>query len=216
MKKYIAEYLGTFLLVATVIGSGIMAENLISLKDYESVVLLCNTIATGAILYVIIKMFGDISGAHFNPAVSFVFLIKDELSWKEFCFYIVAQLLGGLLGVFLIHYIFEQPSIIQVSEKARLGWPLFVSEILATWGLICTILFVRDNDSKSVAISVALFITAGYWFTSSTSFANPAVSLARVFTNTFTGISPNSLAPFVYAQFLGCLFGLFTYKYLKN
>ena len=202
--KYISEGIGTFLLVAVVVGSGIMAENLSA--GNMAVALLGNTIATGAILFVIIKMFGVISGAHFNPAVSLVFYIRGELSLKDFFNYILTQIIFGILAVFAIHYIFEI-NLFQISINVRGEFPLLISEIIATCGLVLTILMIRKNDESSVAIGVALFITAGYWFTSSTSFANPAVTIARMFTDTFTGISPISFPYFIMGQLLGCLLG---------
>ncbi len=211
--KYLAEAVGTFLLVAVVVGSGIMAENLSN--GNIAVALLGNTIATGAILFVIIKMFGPISGAHFNPAVSFVFYIRKEIDIKTLVFYIITQIISGLIAVVLIHYIFEI-NLFQISENIRGEFPLLVSEILATCGLVITILLIRKNDEHSVAIAVALFITAGYWFTSSTSFANPAVTIARVFTNTFTGIAPESLLYFLCGQILGCVLGNVLYNMFDN
>ena len=202
--KYISEGIGTFLLVAVVVGSGIMAENLSA--GNMAVALLGNTIATGAILFVIIKMFGVISGAHFNPAVSLVFYIRGELSLKDFFNYILTQIIFGILAVFAIHYIFEI-NLFQISTNVRGEFPLLISEIIATCGLVLTILLIRKNDESSVAIGVALFITAGYWFTSSTSFANPTVTIARMFTDTFTGISPISFPYFIMGQLLGCLLG---------
>ena len=202
--KYIAESIGTFLLVSVVVGSGIMAENLAA--GNNAVALLGNTIATGAILYVIIKMFGSISGAHFNPAVSLVFYLRKELQAKDFYYYIFFQIISGLLAVFAIHYIFEL-ELLQISNNVRGKIPLLVSEIIATCGLVLTILFIRKNDESSVAMGVALFITAGYWFTSSTSFANPAVTVARMFTNTFTGIAPSSFIYFLLGQIIGSLLG---------
>ena len=203
--KYLVEGIGTFFLVAVVVGSGIMAENLAN--GNNAVALLGNTIATGAILYVIIKMFGSISGAHFNPAVSFVFLLKEEIDLKDFLYYVIVQIASGIIAVFTIHYIFET-TIFQISENVRGEFPLLVSEVIATCGLIMTILFIREKDEGSVAMGVALFITAGYWFTSSTSFANPAVTIARVFTNTFTGISPQSIIYFISGQIIGSFIGL--------
>ena len=203
--KYVAEGIGTFLLVAVVVGSGIMAENLAN--GNNAVALLGNTIATGAILFVIIKMFGSISGAHFNPAVSLIFFLKKELDLKDLFYYVFVQILCGILAVFIIHYIFEI-EIFQISSNIRGEFPLLISEIIATCGLILTILFISKNDSNSVAIGVALFITAGYWFTSSTSFANPAVTIARVFTDTFTGISPSSVIYFISGQMIGAVAGL--------
>ena len=207
--KYLAESIGTFFLVAVVVGSGIMAENLAN--GNNAVALLGNTIATGAILYVLIKMFGSISGAHFNPAVSIVFFLREEINFKDLCYYITLQIISGILAVFLIHYIFEI-NLFQISTNIRGEMPLLVSEILATCGLLLTILFIRKNDEQSVAIGVALFITAGYWFTSSTSFANPAVTIARTFTNTFTGISPVSLGYFISGQLIGCILANIIFK----
>ena len=204
MIKYIAESIGTFLLVAVVVGSGIMAENLSQGND--AIALLGNTIATGAILFVIIKMFVSISGAHFNPIVSMVFLIREEINLKEFINYVIIQIISGISAVFIIHFIFNQ-QLYQISTNIRGEWPLLVSEIIATCGLILTILFIRKSDEKSIAIGVALFITAGYWFTSSTSFANPAVTLARLFTNTFTGIAPISVLYFISGQIIGAFLG---------
>ena len=202
--KYTAELLGTFFLVAVVVGSGIMAENISG--GNMGVALLGNTIPTGAILYVLIKMFGPISGAHFNPVVSFIFFLRTELGWLDLIKFILLQILGGIIAVFLVHYIFEI-SMFQVSTNIRGELPLLVSEIIATCGLILTILFIRKNDESSVAMGVALFISAGYWFTSSTSFANPAVTIARVYTDTFTGIAPVSTAYFLTGQIIGSLIG---------
>ena len=204
MIKYIAESIGTFLLVAVVVGSGIMAENLSQGND--AVALLGNTIATGAILFVIIKMFASISGAHFNPIVSMVFLIRKEIDLKEFINYVIIQIISGVFAVFIIHFIFNQ-QLYQISTNIRGEWPLLVSEIIATCGLILTILFIRKSDEKSIAMGVALFITAGYWFTSSTSFANPAVTIARLFTDTFTGIAPISVLYFISGQIIGAFLG---------
>ena len=185
--KYIAESLGTFFLVAVVVGSGIMAENIS--EGNVGIALLGNTLATGAILFVIIKMFGSISGAHFNPAVSFIFFLRKELCLLDLIKYIIVQIISGLIAVIIIHYIFEI-KILQISTNIRGEWPLLFSEIIATSGLILTI----------------LFITAGYWFTSSTSFANPAVTIARMATDTFTGIAPQSFPYFLFGQLIGCIF----------
>ena len=211
--KYLAESLGTFFLVAVVVGSGIMAENLAN--GNNAVALLGNTLATGAILFVLIKMFGSISGAHFNPAVSLVFYLRKELDIKDFFNYMFFQIISGLLAVLCIHYIF-QIDLFQVSTNVRGEMPLLISEIIATSGLILTILFIRMNDKDSVAIGVALFITAGYWFTSSTSFANPAVTIARLFTDTFTGISPYSFPYFLIGQIIGSVCALSIFKIFEN
>ena len=207
--KYISEFIGSFFLVATVIGSGIMGVNMSAGND--AVALLGNTIATGAILFVLIKMFGSLSGAHFNPAVSMVFFLRKELDFKNLLFYIAYQIFGGILAVITIHYIFEI-DIFQLSTNIRGEIPLLVSEIIATNGLILTILFVRKNDENSIAIAVALFITAGYWFTSSTSFANPMVTISRIFTDTFTGISFKSVPYFLVGQLIGVFISHLIYK----
>ena len=212
--KYLSEFIGTFFLVAVVVGSGIMAENLSN--GNNAVALLANTIATGAILFVIIKMIASISGAHFNPIVSFVFLLRKEIDNRDFILYLFMQFLAGILAVFTIHYIFELEHIFQISTNVRGEVPLLVSEIIATFGLLTTILFIREHDASSVAIGVALFITAGYWFTSSTSFANPAVTIARVFTDTFTGIAPISVKFFLIGQLLGSLLAYFNFKIFSN
>ena len=213
MKNYLAEFIGTYLLVAVVIGSGIMAESLAN--ENIAVALLGNTIATGAILFVIIKMFGPISGAHYNPVVSMVFLIRKELKTNDFIIYIIMQITGGMLAVLSSHYIFEL-EILQVSKNIRGEFPLLISEIIATLGLLLTILFVRKNDEASVAIAVGLFITAGYWFTSSTSFANPAVNIARIFTDTFTGIAPVSVKYFIAGQIIGALLANYIFNLFEK
>ena len=211
--KYLAESIGTFFLVAVVVGSGIMAENLAN--GNNAVALLGNTLATGAILFVLIKMFSSISGAHFNPVVSLVFYLRKELDIKDFFNYMFFQIISGLLAVLCIHYIF-QIDLFQVSTNVRGEIPLLISEILATAGLVLTILFIRMNDKDSVALGVALFITAGYWFTSSTSFANPAVTIARLFTDTFTGISPYSFPYFLIGQIIGSVCALSIFKIFEN
>ena len=211
--KYLAECIGTYFLVSVVIGSGIMAEDLAN--GDMAVALLGNTIATGAILFVIIKMFGSISGAHFNPVVSLVFLLRKELKSNEFIIYVSMQIIGGMLAVLSSHYIFEL-EIIQVSKNIRGEFPLLISEIIATSGLLLTILFIRKYDEKSIALAVGLFITAGYWFTSSTSFANPAVTIARIFTDTFTGIAPVSVKYFISGQIIGALLANYIYNFFKE
>ena len=213
MKNYLAEGIGTFLLVAVVIGSGIMAEALAN--GNIAIALLGNTIATGAILFVIIKMFGQISGAHFNPVVSLVFLLRNELKKNDFIFYVIFQIIGGMIAVLTSHYIFEL-DVLQISQNIRGEFPLLISEIIATSGLVLTILFIRKYDEKSIAIAVGLFITAGYWFTSSTSFANPAVTLARIFTDTFTGIAPISVKYFITGQIIGALLANSIYNFFEK
>ena len=212
MKKYLSEFIGTFLLVSTIIGSGIMAQNLSN--GIQAVALLGNTIATGAILFVVISMFAPISGAHFNPIVSFVFFLKKEINFKTFFNFSLIQIVSGLLAVLSTHFIFEI-NIFQISTNDRGQFPLLISEIIATTGLILTILHLRENGAN-VAIGVALFITAGYWFTSSTSFANPAVTISRIFTNTFTGIAPISAPYFIIGQIFGALLGNSIFNFLKK
>ena len=212
-SSHISEFVGTFFLTAVVIGSGIMAENLS--QGNHAVSLLGNTIATGAILFVLIKSFSSISGAHFNPAVSLVFLIKKEIALLDILKYVFFQFLGALLSVASVHYYFGQ-QIIQISTNNRGGTEMIFSEVIATFGLIITILFVRKNNSKDVASAVALFITAGYWFTSSTSFANPAVTVARIFTDTFTGISPASVFNFIIGQLIGSFLALTFYNRIEK
>ena len=212
LRKYASEFIGTFFLIATVIGSGIMGENLS--RGNVAIALLGNTLATGAILFVIIKSFEDISGAHFNPIVSLVFYLLVEIKFKEFFYYSIIQFSAGLFAVLSIHYMFNL-DFLQTSSNSREGLNMLYSEFIAALGLIMTILFVKQSDKKNVAISVAVFITAGYWCTSSTSFANPAVTLARTFADTFTGISPDSLIYFFFGQVLGAFAGLIIFKLLK-
>ena len=212
-SKYLSELLGTFLLTSSVVGSGIMAENLSN--GNLALTLLANTIATGAILFVIIKMFSQTSGAHFNPVVSFIFFLKRELGKNDFVYYVAIQILSALLAIILTHYLFDL-SLFQISKNHRGELNMFVSEAIATFGLVLTILLVRDNDETSVALSVAFYIMAGYWFTPSTSFANPAVLIGRVFTDTFTGIAPSSFLFFLLGQLLGALFSLLIYAGLNK
>ena len=212
-SKYLSEFLGTFLLTSCVVGSGIMAENLSN--GNLALALLANTIATGAILFVIIKMFSQTSGAHFNPVVSFIFFLKRELGKNDFVYYVAIQILSALLAIILTHYLFDL-SLFQISKNHRGELNMFVSEAIATFGLVLTILLVRDNDETSVALSVAFYIMAGYWFTPSTSFANPAVLIGRVFTDTFTGIAPSSFLFFLLGQLLGALFSLLIYTGLNK
>ncbi len=200
-QKLGAEALGTGLLVTTVVGSGIMAETLS--KDV-GLQLLCNTIPTGAILFVLITIFGPVSGAHFNPAVSGLFVGRREISWRTAALYSVAQIVGGILGAILAHAMFALP-LGQVSEKLRSGPSQALSEAVATFGLGLTIVGGLRFARIQVPGLVALYITAAYWFTSSTSFANPAVTIARAFSNTFAGIAPSSVLPFVVTQSVGMM-----------
>jgi glycerol uptake facilitator-like aquaporin len=199
-RRVAAEGLGAFFLFACVIGSGIMAQNLS--QDNDAVALLANTLATGAILFVLIAMLGPISGAHMNPAVSLVAAARRELSWRDAAAYIAAQFVFGILGAWAAHLMFGLPTL-QLSVKARHGLGQFAGEFVATFGLILVILGTVRYRREWVAPSVALYIIAAYWFTSSTSFANPAITVARSLTNTFAGIAPPDVPLFVVAQLLG-------------
>ena len=206
IRKLLAEFVGTCFLVMIVIGSGIMAQNLSS--DQLSV-LLANTIATGAGLTALIWIFISISGAHFNPAVSLIMLLKKELTFKEFSYFSCFQFAGGFFGAILVNIMFGLDPV-QISENERSGLNIYFSELIATFGLIITILGVRKLSTLAVAPAVGLYISAGYWFTSSTSFANPAVTFARGFSDTFTGIHPDFILPFIIFQISGaCLAMLF-------
>ena len=211
MRAFVCEFLGTFFLVATVVGSGIMAENL-SMGNH-AVSLLANAIATGAILYVLITIFSEISGAHFNPVVSLIMFTMKKLSFFEFLAYISVQIIGGILGTFLAHFMFEI-SIIQLSTNVRTGYSLYFSEVIAAFGLLLTILLGTKQKSGSVATLVAFYITAAYWFTSSTSFANPAVTIARTLTDTFSGIQYGDTIPFIMAQIIGGFLAYLLFNYL--
>ena len=210
-QKLICEFLGTLLLVATVVGSGIMAERLSGGND--AIALLGNTLATGAILYVLITIFGTISGAHFNPAVSVVMTLKGDLKKNMLTPYICIQIIGGVCGTFLAHLMFETP-ILQLSENLRSGMFQYISEMVATFGLVLTILLGVRYKPDAVAMLVALYITAAYWFTASTSFANPAVTIARTLTNSFSGIHFGDTGYFILAQLLGSLLALGLFRVL--
>ena len=199
MKAYLSEYLGTTFLLMIVVGSGIMGQ---SLSDNDSITLLANTIATGAGLIVLIWTFGKISGAHFNPAVSVVMFADSELSSRDFILYGLLQVSGAISGTLLANYMFGLDAL-QVSVNSRSGLNLYISEVVATFGLLLVILRVRTVRSELVAPAVGLYITSAYWFTSSTSFANPAVTIGRMFTDTFTGIDPGNVLFFITAQFIG-------------
>lgn len=201
-QKLLAEALGTLILVATVVGSGIMAVNLSQGND--AVALLGNTIATGAILYVLITIFGPISGAHFNPAVSLVFRLRGDIDTPSLLAFIAAQAAGGVAGTMLAHAMFELP-LLTASVNMRTGHGQFLAEAVATFGLLLTILGGIRYRAEAVPMLVGLYITAGYWFTASTSFANPAVTLARGFTDSFSGIRPIDMPAFWLAQFLGAI-----------
>lgn len=211
MRKYLIEFLGTTFLLATVVGSGFMGEALS--EGNAAIALLANTIATGAILYVLITMFGPISGAHFNPAVSLVFFLKRDIKRDTFILYIIAQFCGGIVGVVIAHLMFDL-ELLQYSSKIRYGFSQWISELIAAFGLLLTILVTLREKSDSVPMSVGLYITAAYWFTASTSFANPAVTVARTFTDTFSGINYSGILYFIIFQFVGAVFALFVYKLL--
>ncbi len=209
-RRLVAEFLGTALLVATVVGSGIMAENLT--RD-TAIALLGNTIPTGAILVVLITILGPVSGAHFNPAVSLVFALKRELPVREMFLYVAAQILGGILGTMIAHAMFAMP-LLDISMKIRTGSAQWFSEGVAAFGLIATILGDIKFERASVPWLVGLYITAAYWFTASTSFANPAVAIARSLTNTFSGIRPQDLPGFIAAEFSGAIVALIVMSWL--
>jgi glycerol uptake facilitator-like aquaporin len=204
-RRLLAEALGTAFLLATVIGSGIMGETLAG--GNVALALLGNTLPTGAILVVLILIFGPVSGAHFNPAVSLAFALRGELAWPEFAPYVAAQIVGGILGVFAAHFMFELP-ILQISAHARSGPGQWFAEIVASFGLLLTILGCVARAPQAVAYAVGLYITAAYWFTASTSFANPAVTIARAFSDTFAGIAPAGVPAFIAAQLIGMLAAL--------
>ncbi len=199
-RKLAAEMVGTAFLLATVVGSGVMAEQLAG--GNVALALLGNTIATGAILVVIILIFGPVSGAHFNPAVTLAFGLRREISPSQGGIYIAAQVVGAFIGVWAAHLMFDMP-VIQESIRARTGAAQWFSEGVATFGLVLTILGCVRYRPKSMAFAVGLYITAAYWFTASTSFANPAVTIGRAFTDSFSGIRPTDMPAFIVSQLLG-------------
>lgn len=201
-RRLTAEAIGTAMLLATVVGSGIMGERLAA--GSTAIALLGNTIATGAILVVLILMFGPISGAHFNPAVTLSFLIRREIDARSAGLYVAVQVVAGILGVWVAHLMFEE-AVLQASTNARTGPAQWLSEGVATFGLVATILAVLRWRAEAVPFAVGLFITAGYWFTASTSFANPAVTVARSLTDTFSGIAPPDAPGFIAAQLAGAV-----------
>ena len=204
-----AEALGSFFLFATVVGSGIMAERLSG--GNVAVALLGNSVATGAMLFVLITMLAPISGAHFNPAVTLVTWLRKDLKAKAALAYMAVQVAGGILGVWMTHLMFEEATL-QFSDKTRTGFGQWTGEFIATFGLVLTILGTLRTRPQAVPVSVALYITAAYWFTSSTSFANPAITVARSLSNSFAGISSADVAPFIAAQVLGALAALLVAK----
>ena len=204
-QRLCAEAIGTALLVSTVVGSGIMAETL-SGGD-GAVALLANTIATGSILFVLITALGPVSGAHLNPVVSVVFALRREIGGGAAIAYAAVQIIGGVAGTVLAHAMFDQP-LIQLSSHVRTGAGQWLSEAVATFALVLTIVGTLRSRPEAVPVCVALVIVAAYWFTASTSFANPAVTIARSLTDTFSGIAPANAPPFVLAQLVGGLASL--------
>lgn len=201
-RKLLAEFIGTFFLLATVVGSGIMGETLAG--GNTAIALLGNTIATGAILVVLILVFGPLSGAHFNPAVTLAFLIRKEITPGDAVLYVVIQVIAGICGVLAAHLMFDQ-ALMQLSETQRTGTGQWFAESIATFGLVMTILGCVRYRPDAVSFAVGLYITAGYWFTASTSFANPAVTISRAFTDTFSGIDLNHVPAFIAAQLVGAV-----------
>lgn len=210
-RRLAAEFLGTALLLATVVGSGIMGERLAA--GNEAIALLGNTLSTGAMLVVLILLFGPISGAHFNPVVTLTFALRREIGWRTALAYIPAQLIGAILGVYAAHFMFAEP-IMQISSKLRDASGQAFSEFVATFGLVATILGVQHFRAETTPLAVGLYITAAYWFTASTSFANPAVTIARSLSNTFAGIAPSSAPAFISAQVLGAVAALAMFTWL--
>lgn len=208
--KLFSETIGTFFLLLIVVGSGIMGENLTS---NNAVVLLANSTATFLGLTVLIWTFAPYSGSHFNPAVSIIMMVLGRLTRTEAMLFILCQVLGGVAGVVVANIIFDL-SIISISENVRLTRGVFISEIIATFGLLNTILLVGKQRAELVAVAVGMYIGAAYWFTSSTSFSNPAVTIARTLSDTFTGISPSDVFPFIIAQFIGILIVYLLYRFV--
>ncbi|WP_138421556.1 aquaporin [Maritimibacter alexandrii] len=209
-RKLVAEALGTALLVATVVGSGIMAD---ALSPDDAVALIGNTLATGAILVVLITVLGPVSGAHFNPAVTLAFLVRGGIDPKLAGAYVAVQIAGGIVGTVLAHAMFEL-HLVQVATQVRAGPPQWLAEVVATFGLLMAILGGLRARPDAVPALVGLYISAGYWFTASTSFANPAVAIARSLTDTFAGIRPVDLPGFVVAQCTGSLIAVALFGWL--
>ena len=208
--KLVSETVGTFFLVLVVVGSGIMGENLTSNK---AIVLLANSTATFLGLTVLIWTFAPYSGSHFNPVVSIIMMLLGKLTKIETILFVFCQVLGGVTGVMVANIIFDL-SIISISENTRLTRGVFISEIIATFGLLNTILLVGKQRAELVAVAVGMYIGAAYWFTSSTSFSNPAVTIARTLSDTFTGISPSDVVPFIIAQFIGAMIVYLLYRFV--
>lgn len=212
-KKVAAEFFGTAALLAIVVGSGIMGETLA--QGNTAIALLANSLATGAGLFVLIHCLGPISGAHFNPAVSLVEALWGRLDRKCLYAYWAAQIIGAVAGVWVAHIMFDQ-TIVQISTKSRFGLHLWIAEAVATFGLISTIALAGRKHVELAPVSIAAYVTAAYWFTSSTSFANPAVTIARTFTNTFCGIAPTDAFPFITSQIIGATLAFLLLKRLDR
>jgi glycerol uptake facilitator-like aquaporin len=211
LRRLVAEFAGTAFLVAAVVGSGVMAERLAN--GNLALALLANTIATGAALVALIFTFGGISGAHFNPVVTIMDAFERGLPWRETPHYVLAQTLGGVLGAIVAHLMFGLPAI-SLSQHARAGAAQDFSEFVATFGLMCVIWGCSRLRSNAVPFAVAAYIAAAYWFTASTSFANPAVTIARALSDTFAGIRPADASGFVAAQFLGGFAATLLFRWL--
>lgn len=205
LRRLVAEIFGTAMLLATIVGSGIMGETLAG--GNAALALLGNTLPTGAMLVVLILVFGPVSGAHFNPVVTLAFAWRTGFPRRDVLPYVLAQVAGALMGVAVAHAMFDLP-LWQISAHARTGTPQWLSEAVATLGLLITIFGCLARDASRTPFAVGLYITAAYWFTASTSFANPAVTLARAWSDTFAGIAPFDVLPFVLAQFAGMLLAL--------
>ncbi len=210
-RRLAAEALGTGFLLATVVGSGIMGDALAG--GNIAIALLGNTIPTGAILVVLILMFGPVSGAHFNPAVTLSCLVQRKISSSDALAYVGVQIIAAILGAWMAHLMFEQP-LLMLSEKMRTGGGQWVAEIVATFGLVATIIACIRHREETVPYAVGLYITAAYWFTASTSFANPAVTIARTLTNTFSGIRPVDAPLFILCQVIGALLATWCFAWL--
>jgi glycerol uptake facilitator-like aquaporin len=212
-RKFVAEFLGTMFLLAVVVGSGIMGERLAN--GNNAIALLANTIATGAGLIFLILTFSNISGSHFNPVVSFTEAWRGNLSWKDSAIYLLGQICGSICGVAIANVMFELP-IICASTKIRTGFAQWFSEFIAAFGLIMVIRAGSKFHARLVPFMVAAYITSAYWFTSSTSFANPAVTIARSMSNTFAGIRPDDILPFIISQILGAISAAVLFNWLLN
>ena len=210
-RELAAEALGTAMLLATVVGSGVMAEQLAG--GNIAIALLGNTLSTGAILVVLITIFGPISGAHFNPAVTIGLCMARIMPWSKLPAFVACQVAGAVLGVWLAHAMFDLP-LFQLSTKIRWGTGQWIAEAVATFGLLLTIFGCLAFNRAFIAMAVGLYIAAAYWFTASTSFANPAVTLARALSDTFSGIAPSAVIPFIVAQCIGALLAVAAARWL--